>query len=332
MKTAEYWTANEDNSVSCWLCPHQCRITEGKSGLCRVRKMSNGTLCAATYGLISSVAVDPVEKKPLYHFYPGSNIFSVGGWGCNFRCGFCQNWSISQQIGYGHRTASPVDIIASALNSGSSSIAYTYNEPLVGYEYVLDCCVEAANKGLRNVLVTNGYINPEPAANVLEYVDGLNVDIKSMDNEFYLKNCSGSLGPVLDFCVQARAADCHLELTNLVIPGENDSDDNFKRLGAWISENLGKGTPLHLSAYHPQYKFTKPATGVNTLIEARAILTEMLDYVYIGNVQTSDGQDTTCPSCGSILIKRRYYETSLTGLNSDGSCIKCGRTDLGIII
>ena len=258
MKVAGYWHAADEGRVQCELCPHGCVLAEDGTGLCKVRTVSGGKLNAAGYGLVSSVALDPIEKKPLYHFHPGSAIFSIGGWGCNFACPFCQNWTISQQAMLDSESMTPAGVVARA--AGSVGIAYTYNEPLVGIEFVMDCAESARGAGLVNVLVTNGYIEPGPAAELLPLVDALNVDIKSMDEAFYRSQCRARLGPVLDFAVQARAAGAHLEITNLVIPGLNDRPMLIEKLATWIGANLGSETPLHLSAYRPQYRMKNPST------------------------------------------------------------------------
>lgn len=354
MKTAKFWHKTDKNLVHCDLCPHGCTIAEGKTGLCRVRSVRDGELKAIGYGLLSSVAMDPIEKKPLYHFHPGSGILSVGGWGCNFACVFCQNWTISQQIAERSQAYSPEDIVAqasayagdtstdSARHGGSSpvarlprgsvgasiGIAYTYNEPLINLEFVQECAIQARASGLVNVLVTNGYIQPEPAAELLNVIDGLNIDIKSMDDAFYRKQCHGNLGPVLAFARQARDSGCHVEVTNLLIPTLNDSRELLEKLAGWVRENLGETTPLHLSAYRPQYKLNIPSTSSAVLERAYEICKQELLYVYLGNVLTETGQDTLCPQCGSVIISRRGYMTKVQGL-AGGTCRKCGRqTDI----
>ena len=305
------------------LCPHGCVLVEGASGLCHSRKVVNGELIAFGYGLISSAGLDPIEKKPLYHFRPGSDIFSIGGWGCNFSCSFCQNWSISQSLSEETQRYQPSDIVKKAVACNSTGIAYTYNEPFINFEFVKECAVLAHEKGLVNVLITNGYIETEPAGEILHLIDALNIDIKSIDDSFYRKYSGASLRPVLDFAVSARESGCHLEITNLVIPGVNDAENAFTELSAWVSSKLGKQTPLHLSAYHPQYRMTKSATSVGTLKMAYTLCREHLSYVYLGNVDEITGRDTNCASCGALLIERRGYATEIVGLK-DGVCNKCG--------
>ncbi len=236
------------------------------------------------YGVLSSVHVDPIEKKPLYHFHPGASIFSVGGWGCNFGCTFCQNWTISQDFRKSGTRHTPEQMVRAMREEGCSLIAYTYNEPLIGFEFVRDCCRLVHADGGENVLVTNGFVEESPAAELLPLVDALNVDIKSMDEAFYKHYCKGSLSPVLRFCRQAVKAGCHLEITNLIIPGLNDTDEGFERLAGWIHDELGPLTPLHLSAYHPDFKLAVPHTSRKTLQRASDICQKTLAYVYQGNL------------------------------------------------
>lgn len=323
MKTAKFWTQAGKGQVQCKLCPHGCIVGEGETGLCRVREARGGELLALGYGLLSSAGMDPIEKKPLYHFFPGKMIFSIGGWGCNFRCDFCQNWTISQQIVMESRRHSPEDVVARASDSGSAGIAYTYNEPLVGYEFVEACARLARSEGLVNVLVTNGFIRSDPAAELLPLIDALNIDIKSMDEAFYREQCGGALAPVLAFAKQAQVMGCHLEVTTLLIPGLNDSADGIDRLATWINENLGETTPLHLSAYHPQHKLNIPATPLSVLEHAYRICRKKLSHVYLGNVSTRTGQDTVCSKCGECIIARRGYATDVRGI-TNGKCHNCG--------
>jgi pyruvate formate lyase activating enzyme len=257
-------------------------------------------------------------------------IFSVGGWGCNLRCGFCQNWTISQQALGESGEVSPEDVVSAASSNDSVGVAYTYNEPLVGFEFVRDCAALARRRGMKNVLVTNGYICPRPAAELLPRIDALNIDVKSMRDSFYSDHCGGTLQPVLDFCVQAKAAGCHVEITNLVIPGLNDSDDEASDLAGWISSNLGPLTPLHLSAYHPEYKMSAPPTPAAALERRRMLCLGSLRHVYVGNVISSGGANTVCMKCGGALIRRRGYSVDVSGLNGD-RCRACG-TDCGIVV
>lgn len=284
MNVALYWKKIGFDKVVCELCPNRCVLGEGEDGICRVRGVRDGELIALGYGYISSLAVDPIEKKPLYHFRSGSRIFSVGAWGCNFSCKFCQNWQISQDFKKGSEFLTPEQLVQFAVDSGTGAIAYTYNEPLMGYEFVYDCARLAKKSGVANVLVTNGYIMQKPAAELLPYINALNIDIKSFNNEFYVKYCGGRLQPVLDFAKQAKSAGCHVEITNLIIPSCNDKDADISALAEWVADNLGKDTVLHLSAYFPQYKFDVKATSYEILDHARGLALKKLDNVYLGNV------------------------------------------------
>ena len=323
MHSAEFWRTTESGKIQCELCPHHCVLAEKKTGLCGVRRVVDGRLTAAGYGLLSSLHNDPIEKKPLYHFHPGSEIFSIGGWGCNFACSFCQNWQISQAVNAQAQSFRPDEIIQAARDQHSPGIAYTYNEPLINYEFVRDCAQLARRAGLFNVLVTNGFVEEKPAADLLPYIDALNIDIKSMDEAFYKQQCRGALAPVLRFARQA-AEGCHVEITNLLIPGLNDSEEQVGRLSAWVAANLGRNTPLHLSAYHPEFKMDLPATPPAVLERALARCRRDLDYVYIGNVLSSAGQDTLCPQCAGKLIARQGYAVHIVGI-SNQACRQCGR-------
>lgn len=321
---AEYWSRDVDGGIVCGLCPHQCHLKEGMVGLCRVRGVQDDRLIAFGFGSISSAHIDPVEKKPLYHFHPAASVYSVGGWGCNFRCVFCQNWTISQRVEHHGTLHMPDEVIRKVVESGCQLIAYTYNEPVVGFEFVRDCCRLARARGLKNILVTNGYLSHRPAEELLPMVDALNVDIKSMDEAFYRRQCGGALAGVLAFVRQARATGCHIEITNLVIPGLNDGDEAFDLLASWIANELGALVPLHLSAYHPDFKATYPPTSAATLCRAATICRKRLSYVYLGNIPGGEGQTTFCPGCGAALIVREGYRTIREGLRN-GCCRKCGR-------
>ena len=323
-KTAEYWQVLPDGLCECLLCPHHCHIREGHAGRCKVRAFFGGELKAMGCGMLSSTHIDPIEKKPLYHFHPGSKIFSVGGWGCNFACSFCQNWTISQDFRKSSTIHVPEQVVSAMKADGCTQIAYTYNEPLVGFEFVRDCSRLVRKVGGTNVLVTNGYCEERPASELWPLIDALNVDIKSMDESFYREHCRGTLAPVLRFCKQAAAAGCHLEITNLVIPGLNDSDDEFQRLASWIRDELGPLTPLHLSAFHPDYRLQAPPTPSEVLLRAHQICRNVLAYVYVGNLPVNNGQNTVCPGCGTTLINRAGYETRIVGLK-DQRCVRCGR-------
>jgi pyruvate formate lyase activating enzyme len=323
MSDARYWTTLTDGRIRCNLCPHACSIAEGSAGICKVRKVENRVLAAAGYGRLSSMHLDPIEKKPLYHFFPGRQILSLGGWGCNLGCEFCQNWSISQDIRLRGQLVAPEELVNEALSCRSAGLAYTYNEPIISIEFVMDCSALARARGMRNVLVTNGFVQKKPAADLLQLTDALNIDIKSIEEDFYRKYCRAGLRPVLDFCIQAREAGCHIEITNLLIPGLNDGQEQIRLLAEWVAEHLGDKTPLHLSGYHPDYKMTRPATAAEALERVRKVCIERLKYVYIGNVRSSEGQNTHCPNCGAVQVKRDLYSTRITGIRGN-KCDGCG--------
>jgi len=321
LKEARYWEKLPDGRVHCKLCPHNCHIAEGKRGLCRVRKNEGGTLYSIIYGRITSASMDPIEKKPLYHFHPGSAILSLGTMGCNFACKFCQNYTIAQMEAP-TRPMSPEEAVRAAGERESIGIAYTYNEPFIWYEYVYDTARLARDNGLKNVLVTNGYVQQQPLLDLLPCIDALNIDVKSMRPEFYKEICRGTMDPVLETCKTA-ARHALVEITNLVIPGYNDTDDDFEKLADWIADNLGRSTPVHLSAYFPCFKLKAEPTPISTLEHAFDVFAKRLDHVYIGNVASRRGADTLCRSCGALLIERRGYTTKILELNEDATCSRC---------
>jgi len=284
-REARHYVVLPDGKVQCRLCPHQCRLGPGRAGICRVRENVDGRLVTRIYGECSSISLDPVEKKPLYHFHPGSTILSLGTIGCNLSCRFCQNWQISQDDAP-TRYLGPqqvVDMACRYRDEGCIGLAYTYSEPLIWFEYVLDTAKLAADRGLKNVVVTNGMIMEEPLRELLPYIDAMNIDIKAFSEEFYRKYCGGKLQPVLE-TARIVASSCHLEVTNLLIPGLNDAADDLHGLCGWIRDNLGYETPLHLSRYHPAYKMQLPPTPVDTMRKAGQIARSYLKYVHLGNM------------------------------------------------
>lgn len=324
---AKYWVP-EDGAVRCRLCPHACLIREGRRGRCRVRENRGGRLVSLIYGLVASAHVDPLEKKPLYHFHPGKWVLSIGTNGCNFSCLFCQNSEISQ--GWVEGTLwPPEETVRLGGEGGSIGIAYTYNEPFIWFEYVLDCARLARERGLVNVLVTNGYVDPEPLEELLPYVDAMNIDLKALDEGFYARLCGGRLAPVLE-TIRRAARSTHVELTNLLVTGENDSPEQVARLADWVAEEVGRQTPLHISRYFPAYRFSAPPTPIERLLAAWEAASERLDYVYLGNVAASVGRDTLCPSCKATVIERRGYAARVVGLDG-GCCSSCGR-ELPIVV
>ncbi|MFO7654337.1 MAG: AmmeMemoRadiSam system radical SAM enzyme [Candidatus Krumholzibacteriia bacterium] len=320
--TARYWHVLPDGRIACDLCPVGCKLREGQDGLCRTRGVTGGRLVAHQYGLVVSAGVDPIEKKPLYHYHPGQPILSVAALGCNLHCEFCQNWTISQR-GQGPTTRmSPEDVVAAAHETGSFGVAYTYSEPLVWFEFVLDTARRVRTAGLKNVVVTNGYLNAEPLAELLPWLDAANVDLKGMDERFYERVCHASLQPVLHTITAMHRAGVHVEVTNLVIPGHNDSDEHLRDLARFLGD-LDPDLALHLSAYRPAYKFDAPPTPAATLRRAAGIARERLRHVYVGNLHVDGATDTVCAACGRVLVRRLGYRTR-TDLAAGPSCPGCG--------
>lgn len=319
---------NKNNSVECFLCPHNCRIEENKVGICRVRKNENGVLISKNYGKLSGIHLDPIEKKPLYHYYPGSYIFSIGSFGCNFRCRWCQNWQISQtniEDFYDEKTYTPEIVIKMALSYKENiGIAYTYNEPFVWYEFMYDTAVLAKKNNLKNVVVTNGYVNEEPLIELIPFIDACNVDLKSFNDNIYKKLIGGSLEPVLKTLLTLRKYNVYFEITNLIVPGANDNEEEFKSMIIWIAENLGKSTVLHLSKYYPMYKYDEPSTSPELIEKFYRIAKEYLYFVYVGNIQLKNYQDTYCYKCGNLVLRRSGYLLSNLNFDNEGKCTKCG--------
>ncbi len=314
--------------VRCRLCPRACNIPTGKAGFCVVRRNVGGTLVLAAWGRPASVHVDPIEKKPLYHYLPGTTSLSLGTVGCSLACRFCQNWTLSRARDLGDTREEPIlppeRLVALAMRHGSPSISFTYNEPSILAEYILDTAEIARPRGVGIVMVTNGYITREAARVLYPSVDAANVDLKAFSDEFYRKHCSGRLAPVLDALVEARAAGVHVEVTTLLIPGLNTDPDSIRAEAEWIRDHLGADTPLHFSAFHPDYRMTdRPRTPPETLRMARTTALQAgLKYVYEGNVQ-SDASHTLCPSCGRWLIRRSWFDVTADRLGPDGRCA-CG--------
>lgn len=307
-----------DDAVRCLLCPKQCLISEGRTGFCRTRQNVAGKLYALNYAACSSYGLDPIEKKPLYHFYPGAAIFSLGTWGCNLACQFCQNWQIAQSEPETVEL-SPEQAVEAARKTGRGNIgiAYTYNEPSVWYEYIYDTARLARQNGLRNVLVTNGFINPGPLAELLPYIDAMNIDVKAFSEEFYQKVCAGSLADVRR-TVEAAAAATHVEITCLLVPGLNDAPTEVKELSQWLG-NLSPDIPLHFSRYFPNYRLTLPPTPLTTLELAYQTARRHLRYVYLGNIG-EQGINTQCPVCCELVIDRQHRISRL----ADKHCPTCG--------
>jgi len=320
---ARYWRAEEGSRVRCELCPQGCLIPEGGHGICLGRVNRGGVLYAESFGRCVSVAVDPIEKKPLYHVCPGREILSVACNGCNLRCDHCQNWTIAQEPA---RTSALLasDLVRVAVESGSFGIAYTYTEPLVWFEYLLEAGALAREHGLMNVLVTNGVINEAPLAELLPFVDEMNIDLKAIRPEFYDTYCHAPDGlEAVKRTIEMAARACRVEITNLIIPGLNDTPEEIEELAGFVA-GVGELTPLHFSRYFPQHRMTRPPTPVGTLERAAAIAREKLRYVYLGNVGLREGSDTTCPQCGNVLVRRLGLAVDVVGV-VEKSCSRCGR-------
>lgn len=330
---ARWWEKQENGRVLCTLCPRYCNIPPGKAGFCYVRKNVNGELITTAYGRPTGFAVDPVEKKPLNHFYPGTTILSFGTAGCNLGCKFCQNWHMSKarldELNALH--VSPEEVVKLAQKYNCPSIAFTYNDPIIFAEYVIDISKLARQVGIKTVMVTNGYVDAKAREEVFEFIDGANVDLKAFSERFYYELTNAHLQPVLDTLEWLKKeTDVWFEITTLLIPGENDSEDEIARMCDWVLNTLGDEVPLHFTAFHPDFKMVDhPPTPYSTLRKARQIaLKAGIKYCYTGNVHDPEGQTTFCPNCGQALIERNWYQVIITGLEN-GHCSKCGQAIAG---
>lgn len=325
MKEARFYTS-EREKVRCLLCPRRCLLAGGQEGVCGVRLAQDGKLYTANYGLCAAAHWDPVEKKPLYHFYPGQSIFSLGTFGCNLHCSFCQNWNLARgkQID-GGTSITPEEVLAILRRRGSPEkvlgVAYTYNEPTIWYEFVFDTARLLKQHHYRNVLVTNGYIEPEPLAELLPFIDAVNVDVKGFNDTFYREYCCGTLEPVLA-AVERFAAACHIEVTCLLIPGANDNPNEIENLSRWLAA-ISPDLPLHLSRYFPAHRLNLPPTPRSTMETAREIARRHLRYVYLGNTGVGEDTNTYCPACHHLLIERTGYRARVTGIVRH-RCRECG--------
>jgi len=335
MREAMFYEKTGGNRVRCGLCRFRCLIADGKRGICAVRENRGGTLYTLVYGNAIAEHADPIEKKPLYHVMPGSKSYSVATVGCNFRCLHCQNYSISQPVHDTLRITGidllPEEIVARALASGCRSIAYTYTEPTIFFEYAYDTAVLAKKAGLRNIFVTNGYITPEALACIRPYLDAANIDLKGFSERFYNEVVHAMLKEVLDSIVEYKRQGIWIELTTLVIPGWNDSDEDLRGIAGFIADKVGNETPWHVSAFHPTYKLTdRTSTPLDTLRRARRIGLEAgLRYVYEGNVPGEGGENTYCPACGETLIERTGFYLEHNSIEM-GKCPACAAVIDGI--
>ncbi|MBA57411.1 MAG: AmmeMemoRadiSam system radical SAM enzyme [Pseudomonadales bacterium] len=332
--STEFWQTLSDGRVQCDVCPRACKLREGQRGLCFVRANLNGAIVSTTYGRSSGFCVDPIEKKPLNHFYPGSSVLSFGTAGCNLSCKFCQNWDISKsrEMDTLASKATPDMIAQAAVDAGCKSVAYTYNDPVIFQEYAIDVAKACRERGVLSVAVSAGYHSPEARNQFYQHMDAANIDLKSFNEEFYWKLTGAHLAPVLETLQHIyHQTDIWLEITTLVIPGHNDSPSELESLASWIRTNLGAEVPLHFSAFHPDYKMLDvPATPKATLVKAREIaLAQGLQNVYTGNVHNREGDTTYCPGCGKPVIERDWYELTGWHLSAAGHCLHCGTAVAG---
>ena len=332
-KRSSWFTSLDRKEVRCELCPKRCRVSNGSRGFCRVRENQDGEYYSLVYGNPCALHLDPIEKKPFFHVLPSTSSFSIATVGCNFECKFCQNWEISQAYPedvYNY-DAPPEMIVEKALESGARTVAYTYTEPTVFYEYMLDTARQVKRTNLLNVMHSNGFINPEPLETLCTVLDAANIDLKYYSESFYQELCSGSLSPVLETLKILKQKNIHLEITCLVIPTKNDDVAVLRDMCLWVKRELGAGTPIHFSRFYPLYKLRSlPPTPVSTLEKARAVaLASGLEYAYIGNVPGHEGENSFCPRCGKLLIRRAGYMVTEIHIKA-GKCAFCGNPVPGI--
>ncbi|MDJ0879010.1 MAG: AmmeMemoRadiSam system radical SAM enzyme [Halieaceae bacterium] len=330
-----YWHATEDGRVQCDLCPRACRLRDGQQGLCYVRAAEGGEVVLTTYGRSSGFCVDPIEKKPLKHFLPGTPVLSFGTAGCNLACKFCQNWDMtrSREMDTLASAASPATLAQAAKEMGCRSIAYTYNDPVIFHEYAIDVAEAARAQGVKSVAVTAGYICPEPRKEFFAVMDAANIDLKAFTEEFYYELCGAHLAEVLETIAYVyHETNVWLELTTLLIPGKNDSDEELRQLCRWVVDELGPDVPLHFTAFHPDWKMRDiPGTPAETLTRARSIALEAgVQYAFTGNVHDPRGNSTWCHGCGSLLIERSWHSLGEWRLTADGCCPDCGVSVPGV--
>jgi pyruvate formate lyase activating enzyme len=316
-----------DEKLQCLLCPHFCRIAQERAGLCGARRNRGGKIELATYGSVSGYSLDPVEKKPFYHWFPGLKILSIGSFGCNMRCDFCQNYHISQAVPERlGRKMTPSAIVSDAIEMEmNTGIAFTYNEPVIWFEYMRDIALETKNRGMYTAMISNGYVCKDPLIEITGFIDAFNIDLKAFNDNFYKKLTGSSLEPVKDTLKYIAKSGRHLEITTLIIPGQNDSANEMAYETEWIAGELGKDVPLHLSRYFPMHKRTDSMTTDQTMIRLYETASKKLEYVYLGNMPSLTGQNTICPYCETTITTRSGYITSFKYLTNDGCCGKCGR-------
>jgi pyruvate formate lyase activating enzyme len=331
----KYWHALGDGRIQCDVCPRACKLREGQRGLCFVRAREADEIVLTTYGRSSGFCVDPIEKKPLNHFLPGTPVLSFGTAGCNLSCRFCQNWDISKsrELATLADAASPAAIAEAAADLGCASVAFTYNDPVIFIEYAMDTADACRERGIKAVAVTAGYMCPAPRVEFYEHMDAANVDLKAFTENFYAGTCAGHLGPVLETLEYLEhETDVWFEITTLLIPGLNDSDEEIDRMTSWVAERLGQDVPMHFTAFHPDYKLLdRPPTPAATLSRARSIaLANGIRYAYTGNVHDREGGSTYCPGCGVTVVERDWYRLGDYRLTEDGHCQDCGARVPGV--
>jgi pyruvate formate lyase activating enzyme len=325
----QYWHRMDDGRLQCDVCPRHCHLREGQRGLCYVRQRLDDEVKLVSYGRSSGFCVDPIEKKPLNHFYPGSAVLSFGTAGCNLACKFCQNWDMSKsrEMDTLADRASPEKLATTAQDLACRSIAFTYNDPIIFLEYAVDVAVACREQGIKSVAVTAGYVDPEPRVRFFQSMDAANVDLKAFTERFYHRICGGHLAPVLETLEYIKhETSCWLELTTLLIPGENDSEQELNEMAAWVVEKLGPDVPMHFTAFHPDWKMRDiEHTPTATLTRAREIaLANGIHYAYTGNVHDTEGSSSWCQNCGEMLIERDWYQLGRWGLNDNAGCTSCG--------
>ncbi len=330
-----YWHRLGDGQLQCDLCPRHCRLQEGQRGLCYVRQRLDDKVKLVSYGRSSGFCIDPIEKKPLNHFYPGSAVLSFGTAGCNLACKFCQNWDMSKsrEMDTLADAASPEQLAHAAQLEGATSVAFTYNDPVIFMEYAVDVAAACHEVGVRTVAVTAGYIDPQPRVEFFGAVDAANVDLKSFNDSFYYKLCGAHLQPILETLEYiCHETDTWLELTTLIIPGENDSEAELQAMTQWVVENLGPDVPMHFTAFHPDWKMQQHrATPHETLVRARTIaMRNGVRFAYTGNVRDREGGSSWCPGCGELLIERNGYQIGQWGLDGQSGCQGCGERIPGV--
>lgn len=331
----QYWHKTGDGHVVCDLCPRLCKLHESQRGLCFVRACEGGEIVLTTYGRSSGFCIDPIEKKPLYHFLPGTPVLSFGTAGCNLTCKFCQNWDISKSREFDTlaERAAPETIARAAAQTHCASVAFTYNDPVIFHEYAVDTAKACAERGIKSVAVSAGYVNPAPREEFYRHMDAANIDLKAFSDAFYHRLASAHVDPIKEtLCHIRHETDCWLEITTLLIPGENDSDDEISHLSEWIAEHLGPDVPVHFSAFKPAWKMKNvPHTPRETLFRARRIAKKRgLNHVYTGNISDTGRDSSYCSTCGARVIGRDWYELRSWALDANGACKMCGTPFPGV--